>query len=297
MKGELSRLRRCNSSHESFLLSLEYFFCVQVAQDKEKKADTRRAKRQAKFVSQEYYTALEFGRKSTPDLRKLEKRARTSRKEEEWVEVPAMKDFRKSKPKPETKKSERPKLARFKAVIIKSAEGISYAAILKNLKSHVNSEELGATIRGIRETRFKDLLFEVNCAAKDRGRLDSAFRGVIGESRSVPLLFTMVEVEILDIDPPTEVPEIQEALRSCLHEETTSELMVTMTKRPSKGTSKAFIKLEKSRALKLLKVTHIKIWWVSCRVRRRTAARKCYRCLGFGHLAAQCAGIDRSKSY
>ena len=84
----------------------------------------------------------------------------------------------------------------------------------------------------------------------------------------------MVEVDVLDIDPTLEVPEVQEALRNCLREETASELMVTMTKRPFRGTSKSFIKLEESRALKLLKVTHIKIGWVSCRARRKTAASK-----------------------
>ena len=48
--------------------------------------------------------------------------------------------------------------------------------------------------------------------------------------------------------------------------------MATMTKRPFSGTSKAFIKLEEWRA------------------------SKCDRCLGFGHLAVQCDGTDRSKS-
>ena len=57
----------------------------------------------------------------------------------------------------------------------------------------------------------------------------------------------MAEMEILDIDSTTEVLEVQEALRSCLHEETTSELIVAMTRRPFRGTSKAFIKLEESR--------------------------------------------------
>ena len=105
----------------------------------------------------------------------------------------------------------------------------------------------------------------------------------------------LIEVEILDIDPTTEVPEVQESLRSCLLEGTTSEMMVNMTRRPFRDTRKAVIKLEESRALKLLKATHIKIRWVSCMVRKRTVASKFYWCLGFGHLSAQCGGTDRSK--
>ena len=111
--------------------------------------------------------------RSTPDMRKrlrestaspeetktkkpAEKRAKDSKKEEEWVEVevPTRKDLRKNKmSEPENRRTERPKRARSEAVLIKPSEGISYAAILKNLKSRVNLEELGVTIGGIRETR------------------------------------------------------------------------------------------------------------------------------------------------
>ena len=86
----------------------------------------------------------------------VEKRPRTSKQPEEWVEVPARRDLRKKKKsKPAPKKPERPKRARSKAVIIKPAEGVSYAAILKNLKSRINPEELGFRIGGIRETRTR----------------------------------------------------------------------------------------------------------------------------------------------
>ena len=85
----------------------------------------------------------------------VEKRPRTSEQPEEWVEVPARRDLRrkKKKLKPAPKKPERPKRARSEAVIMKPAEGVSSAAILKNLKRRVNSEELGVRIDGIRETR------------------------------------------------------------------------------------------------------------------------------------------------
>ena len=64
------------------------------------------------------------------------------------------KDRRIKKPKAAPQKPTRPKRGRSKAVLIKSLEGVSYAAILKNLKSRVNPEELGVKIGGIREIRF-----------------------------------------------------------------------------------------------------------------------------------------------
>ena len=76
----------------------------------------------------------------------------------------------------------------------------------------------------------------------------------------------------MDIDPTAEIIEVEKAVRSCLHEESISEVKVSMTKRPFRGTRKAFINLEEARALRLMKATHIKIGWVSCRVRRRIGA-------------------------
>ena len=48
--------------------------------------------------------------------------------------------------------------------------------------------------------------------------------------------------------------------------------------------------LEMARALKLLKATHIKIGWVIYRVRRKMGTNRCYCCLDFGHMAADCRG-------
>ena len=79
----------------------------------------------------------------TASKKQEEKRTKTSKHPEDWVEVPARRDLWKKKPKPALKKSEWLKRARSEAVIIKPVEGINYAAILKslkNMKSRVNPE-------------------------------------------------------------------------------------------------------------------------------------------------------------
>ena len=55
--------------------------------------------------------------------------------------------------------------------------------------------------------------------------------------------------------------------------------------------------LEEARPLKLLKGAHIMIGWVSCRVRRKKEVNRCFRCFGFGHIAADCREPDRSRCY
>ena len=47
-------------------------------------------------------------------------------------EVPTMKNFRKKKPKPESKKPEWPRRARLEVLLIKPAEGVSCASNLTN---------------------------------------------------------------------------------------------------------------------------------------------------------------------
>ena len=96
----------------------------------------------------------------------------------------------------------------------------------------------------------------------------------------------MVEVEILNVDPTVEEEEVSKAVRSCLWEKPPACVKVSLTRKPFRGTRKAFVRSEEASVLTLLKATHIKIGWVSCRVRRKTELIRCYRCLGFGHMAA-----------
>ena len=91
---------------------------------------------------------------------------------------------------------------------------MSYSCILRELKKRVNSDELGATVQGIRETRSKDLLVELKCSKKDRGRLDTAFKEAIEASGSVRYLIPRIEVEITDLELSIEVAVIEEASSS-----------------------------------------------------------------------------------
>ena len=89
--------------------------------------------------------------------------------------------------------------------------------------------------------------------------------------------------------------DVEEAVRGSFEQDSEMEFRVSLTKTPYRGNKKAYVLLEEARALKLYKAAHIKIGWVSCRVRRRKELNRCYRCLGFGHMAADCHGPDRSR--
>ena len=197
------------------------------------------------------------------------KRPKASPRVKECMTVSARKSLRKKKPKPDAKKPDWPKRARPEAVLIKPTEGVSYAAILKDLKKHVKPDELGFTVHGIRERRSKDLLVELKCSKEGRRRLDTALKEVIGASGTDRHLIPRIEVEIADIEPSIETEDVKNAVRGFSDHASELELKVSLTKRPYRENRKAHVLLEEARALKLLKVTHIKIGWVSCRVRQK----------------------------
>ena len=132
----------------------------------------------------------------------------------------------------------------------------------------------------IRETRSKDLLVDLKCSKEDRGRLDTALKEVIGASGTARHLIPRIEVEIANIEPSIEAGDVENAVRGFFDHASELELKVSFTKRPYRGNRKVYVLLEEVRALKLLKVTDIKIGWVSCRVRQKMKIDRCYRCLG-----------------
>ena len=88
---------------------------------------------------------------------------------------------------------------------------------------------------------------------------------------------------------------MEDAVRGYFDRGPELELRVSLSKTPYRGNRKAYVLLEEARALKLLKGAHIKIEWVSCRVRRKKQVNRYFCCLGFGHIAAESGGPDRSR--
>ena len=113
------------------------------------------------------------------------------------------------------------------------------------------------------------MLVEPKCSKKDRRRLVTAFKEAIGASGVARHLIPRIEVEIADLEPSVEAEGVEEALRGFFEQGLEMEFRVSLTKTPYRENRKAYVLLEEVRAIKLLKAAHIKIGWVSCRVRRK----------------------------
>ena len=85
----------------------------------------------------------------------------------------------------------------------------------------------------------------------------------------------------------------QRDFKRLLNHRSELKLKLSLTKRPFRGNRKAYVLLEERWSLKLLKATHIRIRWVSCRVLRKKVLDQCYHCPGFGHI---CGELSRAWS-
>lgn len=59
----------------------------------------------------------------------------------------------------------------------------------------------------------------------------------------------------------------------------------------------AVCNLESHEAKVLLGQRRIRIGWVRCRVRQGLTVIKCFKCLGYEHMKANCTGKDRTKCW
>lgn len=189
-------------------------------------------------------------------------------------------------------KKSRPRKTKPDAVVVGLTGGESYAAILKQVKSDPRLKDVGENITRIRRTKKGELLLElkrnssINSSSCKRKMEES-----LHDLATIRALTHDVNVEIRDLDEITTIEEVQEAIKTSSNLEASNISL----RKARDGTQIAIFSLPLAEAQPFLRVGKIKIGWSICRVREKFTPKKCYRCLGFGHLAFSCKEPDRSK--
>lgn len=229
----------------------------------------------------------------TPEpLRKdfTEERSPT-RTEAEWEYVNRRKNKKKEENNRKTKRLT-------EAVAVRVTGQQSYAEVLRSLKTEVNPATYGVKIRGIRRTRNGELLMELEKGSGKTRELRNALANVLSEKATVRVMSQSVTVEICDLDEATEEAEVVDAILACTKDSEVCEreaIKIRAIRKSYGETQRAIITLPAKIADQLLHLGRIKIGWVLCRVRERIQVTKCFRCFGFGHIATNCKGPDRSN--
>lgn len=179
-------------------------------------------------------------------------------------------------------------------VIVKATEGgLSYADILKKLKSDPSLEEVGSNVAKVRRNAAGHLLLELGKGA-EAIQVSETISKKLGDSASVVSRMDEMTLEIRDLDELTTSTEVCEALGKRLGTSVNAAAVKSIRK-AYKGTQTAVVRLPANLAKKAVENGRLRIGWVNCNIREKADVRKCYRCWAFGHLARNCKGTDRSK--
>lgn len=179
------------------------------------------------------------------------------------------------------------------ALLIKPAQGKSYAEVLREIRAKVNPTDTRTEIRAIRRTRSGEVLVELGREKGDKVAFGEALRRSLGGLATVRSLEPKESVEIRDLDDLTTVDEVTAAVIGATGG-LAEHPAVSITKSNSRAQRMAIVTLSAKEARQLAAAQHIKIGWVSCRVRQRLNVPRCFRCLSYGHHANTCNGPNRS---
>lgn len=199
-----------------------------------------------------------------------------------------------SKQKRRRKRKRKPTIKRT-ALIIKPAEGNSYADVLREIRSKATPEESETEVRGIRQTKTGDVLVELGEKTKDKAAFSDVLKKILEGKAVVRSLEPKETLEIRDLDGLTTKEEVEEAITRDL-KELAGDIQVSVTKANSQELKTAIVQINTNGAKQLLRAQFIKIGWVRCRVRPRIVVPRCFKCLGYGHVARTCKGPDRSRA-
>ena len=181
-------------------------------------------------------------------------------------------------------------------MLIKPAEGKSYAEVLGGIRAKLKPEETETSIRSIRRTRNGEVLLELGKETKNAKAFGEALQGHLGDMGTMWNLTPKVTLEFLDLDSVTIYTkgDVEEALKRDLGEKA-GDAKMSVTKPNRREQILAIVELNEEEANKLLETPRIKVGWINSRVRRRARIDRCYKCMGYGHQARECKGPDCSS--
>lgn len=176
-------------------------------------------------------------------------------------------------------------------VLIRPSEGNTFADVVRSLRT-IEGADNALVVKSVSLTKDGAALVRTKGQKQTPKEINSFLQNAIGCQGVVKDLTPKVTIEILDMDCLTDIKEVQSALEKELgaDEDDTS---ISVLGPNARGLKIAICNLRGQDATRLLQKGHIKVGFVSCRVRARLMIPRCYKCLGFGHHRQDCTGPDR----
>lgn len=151
------------------------------------------------------------------------------------------------------------------AVLIKPAEGKSYAEVLGGIKSKLKLGETKTCIRSIRLTTNGAVLLELGKETDDVKAVKKCLQKYLRDIGTIRNLVHTFKLQILDLDSITTREDIEDAPQRDLGAEVEGA-KVSIMKANRRGQVIAIVEISKQVADKHLETACIKVLWISGRV-------------------------------
>ncbi|CAB0031142.1 unnamed protein product [Trichogramma brassicae] len=152
----------------------------------------------------------------------------------------------------------------------------------------------GSNVQNIRRIAAGTLVLQLKKNVDNASTLGVELGKNFGNAATASALQHTTMIDIRDLNECANKEEIAEALGTSLNAPHPNKDEVKTLRKAYVGTQVAVAALLADLATKALKLSHIRIGWMNCRIRGREDAPRCYRCWSPGHFSARCKGPDRS---
>ncbi|KAL7294220.1 hypothetical protein TKK_0012236 [Trichogramma kaykai] len=177
------------------------------------------------------------------------------------------------------------------AIMIKAKDASTYADILRTLKSDTTLQQsVGSSFQNIRRSAAGALVLQLKKNVENASTLGAELDKVFGDTATASALQHTTMIEIRDLDECSTEDEIAEAQITSLSALHINKDAVKTVQKAYAGTKGAVAALPDYLAAKVLKLGHIWIVWVNCRIRGREDTLRYNRCWSPGHISARCKG-------
>ncbi|CAB0042944.1 unnamed protein product [Trichogramma brassicae] len=170
-------------------------------------------------------------------------------------------------------------------IVIKAKDASKYADILRSLKSDPTlQQKVGSSVNNIRRSTAGALMLQLKKGVENASDLGEELGKVLGTAATASTLLHTSTIEIKDLDECATKEEVTAALDALLGVLVSKRDPVKSLRKAYAGTQVAVVALPDDLAATALKLGHVRIGWVNCRIRAREEAARCYRCWSPDHL-------------